>query len=166
MLNLNFSHSDYPLWAAYTEIKDTDEVIRVAIIVDGTSVAFTVNGEFVRRGKAPRVAITRWLLKQLETLKEEFSVLTCSAYAEDGQKELREGIYRRVGFRPFGSEEVEDLEAGDALVWERNPGHSLSYLWDMGIESNEDYIRYLQSNSQYEGEDDPLLAYEDYEDTM
>ena len=90
-----------------------DEVI---FSVSCHEVAFTINGTMDCYESQHTVAITRWLLSQLKEAKGYYPYLLCTAYSADGNRNYREGIFRRLGFLNFGKHWVWNPDPWDTKV--------------------------------------------------
>jgi hypothetical protein len=74
----------------------------VSIVVeDDNYVSFTVNNSMFYEDRENKVAITRWLLTQFAYIKSQYSLLHCSAFCSDNNKEYREKLYIKLGFKPY-----------------------------------------------------------------
>lgn len=90
-----------------------DEVI---FSVSCNEVAFTINGTMDCFETQHTIAITRWLLSQLNEAMEIYPYLICTAYNADGNGKYRESIFQRLNFLNFGK----------YWVWNSNP-------WDIRV---------------------------------
>jgi hypothetical protein len=125
----------------------------VEFMVNGNAVTFTVNGTFEWVECPCKVAITRWLLKQFELAKAQYTFLVCSAYRGDKKGDVREAIYKKVGFRvtevgllwgeipeyPTSVSSRRSRRASSALIIRNTdleegfcPASRLPYEWDNG----------------------------------
>lgn len=81
--------------------------VEVSMSVENNNISFQVKGSFERTENVNKVAITKWLLKAFEVMKQNHSFLVCLAYEEDSYKSYRTIVYKKVGF----------IDLHSCLVW-------------------------------------------------
>lgn len=96
----------YELETALTylvEEKVGQSYLRFKVSPEG-EVSFSINGSMDRIEDTPdKLSLTKRLLYHFHIIKQERDELFCVAYDEDGYRDYREKMYRKLGFKKVNS---------------------------------------------------------------
>lgn len=70
----------------------------VAFVIEDNTIEFTVNGQYDSNTSENKVAITRWLLKEWEKVKNSYDYLIASPHIDHIIN--RSSLYQKLGFNP------------------------------------------------------------------